>query len=90
MLLGPQSYHFIPVSIPEHARAEIKLTGRQSLAAALRTARYVNILPVSAVVLEPLPFVAQQHAGLLSGAAHLIQVNGARSHSEARRPALVL
>lgn len=68
---------------------EIELTGRQRLAAALRTARYVNILPVSAVVLEPLPFVAQQHAGLLSGAAHLVQVDGARSHPEARRPARV-
>lgn len=69
---------------------EIKLTGRQSLPAALGTARYVNILPVRAVVLEPLPFVAQEQAGLLSGAAHLIQVNGAQSHGEARRPACVL
>lgn len=68
----------------------MRLTGRQTLAAALRTARYVNILPVRAVVLEPLPFVAQQQAGLFSGAAHFIQVNGAQSHREARRPACVL
>lgn len=66
-------------------RCEIRfrLTGWEAFSRALRAACHAHVLVVGAVVAQPLPSVAQHHAGLLPCAAHVIQQNGTRPHPEA-------